>query len=440
MFGTSAHGIDFQAPAGLRYTVGTRSWSDAGRVAGHYALIMHPTPPPLFGRLRAGQWIVIDGLAAAALIAGSALLDQRAGIAGASPAGLLVAVLATIAAALRRRWSPQVLAGVVLTVAVAAAITGFPALWLAIAYTTYYVPLRLTVRAALWLLGATVMLAVLGMVNAMRMPLPGAEVFTDPVELLVRSVLPIAVGWTIGYAIRQQRMYAAQMREQADREAQDRLTAARRAMSEERLLIARELHDVVAHTLGVIAVQAGVANHIAGQRPNEAQRVLVSIEQTSREALREMRALLGVLRTDGDRLKPPTGPPAPVPGLADLTTLVERSAEAGLRVDLETTSEYPEVPAGVQLAVYRVVQEALTNVIKHAATDHAKVRVTYQSDTIIVEVTDRGAGIDTLVPGHGIVGMRERAGMYGGQLQVGPRVDGGFHVRGVFPLNSGTAA
>ena len=406
---------------------------------------MHPLRPPLFGRLRAGHWIAIDGVAVALLIVASALLDGRAGgSGGASLAGLLVAVLATVAAALRRWWSPRVLSGVVLAVALACALTGFPAVWLAVAYTMYYVPMRLPGREALWLLAGTLLITVLGVANAVRLPVTGPglpaphrPVFTDPVELLVRSVLPITIGWTIGYAIRQQLMYAAQLRERADREAQDRLAEARRAMSEQRLRIARELHDVVAHTLSVIAVQAGVANHVAGQRPDEAQRALTSIEQTSRDALREMRALLGVLRQDDDTRRPPAGPPTPVPGLADLAALAERSAEAGLRVDLTITGERPEVPTGVQLAVYRVVQEALTNVIKHAATDQAGVNVGYRVDAVTVEVTDHGTGADTVTPGHGIAGMRERVGIYGGHLDTGPRTGGGFQVRATFPLGTG---
>lgn len=211
-------------------------------------------------------------------------------------------------------------------------------------------------------------------------------------------------------------------------------------MGEERLRVARELHDVVAHTLSVIAVQAGVANHVAGQRPHEARRALTSIEQISREALGEMRALLGVLRADGDAPRLPAVPPAPIPGLADLATLAARSAETGLRVDLEISGARPEVAAGVQLAVYRVVQEALTNVIKHAAADHARVRVDYRDDAVAVEITDRGAGAGAVTDGHGIAGMRERAGVYGGHVEAGPREGGGFRVYATFPPNAGVTA
>lgn len=421
---------------------------DVGTGPRGYGVTMHPLRPPLSSRLHAGQWIAIDAVAATALIVVSVLLDRRAGgSGGVRPPGAVVAVLATVAAAWRRRWSPRVLASVVLAVAAGAAITGFPALWLAVAYIMYYIPVRLPDRQALWLLGGTLLITILGVVNAVRVPLampgipiPHRPVFTDPVELLVRSVLPITIGWTLGYAIRQQRLYAAQVRERAERDAQDRLTEARRAMSEERLRIARELHDVVAHTLSVIAVQAGVANHVAGQHPHEAQRALTSIEQTSRDALREMRALLGVLREDGDAPRQPAEHPTPIPGLADLAALAERSAQTGLRVDLEITGERPEVAAGVQLAVYRVVQEALTNVIKHAATDHAHVNIDYRGDAVTVEVTDHGTGAGTVAPGHGIAGMRERAGMYGGHVDAGPRTSGGFHVRATFPLNAGVTA
>ncbi len=434
-------------PAGLRYRARIGPWSEGGTGPHGYGVTMHPLRPPLSNRLHDGHWFAIDAVAAAAIIVVPALLDRRAGGAGVSPVEALMAVPVIVVAAWRRRWSPRVLAGVVPAVAVGTAIAGFPALWLAVAYLMYYVPVRLPARQALWLLGGTLLIAVVGVVDAKRVPLsvagipmPHRPAFTDPINLLVRSVLPIAIGWTIGYAISQRRLYAAQMRERAERQAQDRLAEARQAMSEERLRIARELHDVVAHTLSVIAVQAGVANHVAGQHPDETQRALSSIEQTSRDALREMRALLGVLRADDEVSRQPTDPPTPVPGLADLAALAERSGEAGLRVNLEITGELPEVAVGVQLAVYRVVQEALTNVIKHAATNQARVHIGCRDDAVTVEVTDEGSGVSAVTPGHGIVGMRERASMYGGQVYAGPRPGGGFQVRASFPLKARATA
>ena len=192
--------------------------------------------------------------------------------------------------------------------------------------------------------------------------------------------------------MRQQRGQAAGRREQAERRAREQLAEARRARSEERLEISRELHDVVAHTLSVIAVQAGVAGDVIGERPEEAARALASIEQTSRSALHEMRALLGVLRDgetgaeatvqDQERRTPPW---APAPGLADLDSLAMRAGEARDRVDLTVRGERPRLPAGLDLAAYRVIQEAVTNVIKHSAADRCQVAVRYQEDMLTLE-------------------------------------------------------
>ena len=150
----------------------------------------------------------------------------------------------------------------------------------------------------------------------------------------------------IGYLVRLQRAYSAGLREQAGQRAREELAEARRASSEERLRIARELHDVVAHSMSVIAVQAGVANYVAGTRPEEAARALSSIEETSRGALREMRALLGVLRNEGTSGAGSGAGLIPAPGLADLKTLADRTAEAGVRVDLDIRGDRPRCPPG----------------------------------------------------------------------------------------------
>jgi signal transduction histidine kinase len=246
--------------------------------------------------------------------------------------------------------------------------------------------------------------------------------------------------------VRQQRGQAAGRREQSERRAREQLAEARRARSEERLQISRELHDLVAHTLSVIAVQAGVASYVIGERPEEAARALSSIEQTSRSALHEMRVLLGVLRDGETGARNGAGPGTqdaalvPAPGLADLDTLIERTGAAGVRVELSVRGERPRLPAGLDLAAHRVIQEAVTNVIKHAATDRCQVTVAYQEDTLMLEVTDDGAGGaasgggEQLVGGNGIIGMRERAAMYGGEVQAAPLPGRGFRVTARFPL------
>jgi signal transduction histidine kinase len=180
-----------------------------------------------------------------------------------------------------------------------------------------------------------------------------------------------------------------------------------------------------------------VANYVVGEHPEEAARALSSIEETSRGALREMRALLGVLRAEGDEAL------VPAPGLADLKGLVDRTAEAGVRVELDVRGDQPRLSAGLDLAAYRVVQEAVTNVIKHAATDRCRVTVSYVADALDLEITDGGAGPGPAgrgpAAGHGLTGMRERVGMYGGELSAAPLPGGGFRVAARFPL-TGTAA
>ena len=190
---------------------------------------------------------------------------------------------------------------------------------------------------------------------------------------------------------------------------------------------------MVAHSLSLIAVQAGVANYVASACPEEAARALSSIEATSRGALGEMRRLLGVLR-DGD-----CGPElGPAHRLADLGHLVTSTADAGVKVQLEVRGSQRDLPPGVDLAAYRIVQEALTNVVKHARTTACRVVVTYERDAVAVEITDEGHGAPAAAarPGHGIAGMAERAGLYGGELHAGPLPGGGFRVAARLPLDS----
>jgi signal transduction histidine kinase len=197
---------------------------------------------------------------------------------------------------------------------------------------------------------------------------------------------------------------------------------------------------VVAHSLTLIAVQAGVANHVATRQPEQAAQALSSIETLSRGALTEMRALLGVLRAD-------QGEPAaqrqnavlqPAPGLADLEHLAERTAAAGVRVNLDIQGPLPDLPAGLDLAVYRVIQEALTNVVKHAGADRCQVRITSEQGKLTVEVTDNGRGLGgqpgDKTQGHGLIGMRERVGMYGGEFSAASLPGPGFQVSATFPL------
>ncbi len=239
----------------------------------------------------------------------------------------------------------------------------------------------------------------------------------DAGPLLVGLVL-LAGSWTIGRAVRERRRFA-------ERSA---IQLAERAVTEERLRIARDLHDIVAHGLSIIVVKAATANHVAEARPDEARHALAVIESTGRSALAEMRRMLDVLRDEDPASETPDL--APAPGLDQLPALVERVATAGVRVDL-SLSGTEDVPEGVALSVYRIVQEALTNVVKHAAPAHCQVVVSTAGETVVVEVEDDGerAGISDLAgPGHGLLGMRQRVHALGGELSAGPAGRRGFRV------------
>ena len=234
--------------------------------------------------------------------------------------------------------------------------------------------------------------------------------------------------WATGFMLRTQRQYERGLHAQAERRAQARIDEALHTVTQERMRIARELHDVVAHSMSVIAVQAGVGHHVIGVRPEEAAKALAAIETTSRAALREMRALLGVLREENPEETAEEF--LATPGLADLALLAERTGRAGLRVELRFKGEPWELPPAMDLAGYRIAQEALTNVVKHAGTDQARVQIVYGRGEVEIEVTDDGVGRGAAVVtgGHGLVGMRERVALYGGEFAAGPRPLGGFRV------------
>jgi signal transduction histidine kinase len=210
----------------------------------------------------------------------------------------------------------------------------------------------------------------------------------------------------------------------------ERDVAAREAVVEERARIARELHDAVAHSVSMIVIQAGAERRVLGDIDGSTREVLQTIEQIGRSALTEMRRLVGMLRTDAaDRL-------APQPTLADLPTLMTQVREAGLPVEFRVDGEPRELPVGIELSAYRIVQEALTNALKHAGRAHAAVNVRYGPDSLELEIADDGAGTAADVPGggHGLAGIRERVTLYGGKFDASARRDGGFAVRVLLPL------
>ena len=390
--------------------------------------------PPLTKRLRTGHWVAIDAVLSVLFAAVFLVGSTRPAYGIPLWVAYLLALASTLPAAVRRLWPLPVL-GVVLAASVTAMAIGTgkdPSV--VVAFVLYLVALRYPRRIAVAALATALALTAAGVVAG------GAALIHAPdsgtASRLAASAAVIAAGWIIGAAVRQQRAYTAGLAEQAERQAQAQLAEARRAVTEERLRIARELHDVVAHSLSLIAVQAGVGNYVASTRPDEAARALGSIEATSRGALGEMRRLLDLLR-DGD----PAGPDlAPAHRLADLGQLITGTADAGVTVQLEVHGNQRDLPPGADLAAYRIVQEALTNVVKHAHTTACRVVVTYQPDAVSVEITDDGrgapAGAAPAYPGHGIAGMAERAGLYGGELQAGPLPGGGFRVAARLPLDS----
>jgi len=216
---------------------------------------------------------------------------------------------------------------------------------------------------------------------------------------------------------------------------------ARRQADEERLRIAQELHDVLAHNISLINVQSGVALHLMDEKPEQARIALTAINEASADALREVRSVLGVLRGNGEQ-----APRAPAAGLDRLDDLVTRTTAAGLGVTLEVHGERRPLPASIDLAAFRIVQEALTNIVRHAGAAAATVELTYDPDELTVQVEDDGHGPDTSGRrrevqladdeggGNGIPGMRERAVALGGTFDAGPRSGGGFRVRARIPL------
>ena len=204
---------------------------------------------------------------------------------------------------------------------------------------------------------------------------------------------------------------------------------AREAVVEERARIARELHDVIAHHVSMIVLQAGAERRVLDGANASTRDVLETVEQTGRSALTEMRRLLGMLRGDE------TEPLAPQPGLIDVPVLVEQLREAGLPVELEVEGDHRELPVGIELSAYRIVQEALTNALKHARDARTLVRVCYGRDSLELEIVDDGAPAAEPVErgGHGLVGMRERVALYGGSMEAGSRPTGGFAVRVLLP-------
>ncbi|MEU0947873.1 sensor histidine kinase [Streptomyces canus] len=257
----------------------------------------------------------------------------------------------------------------------------------------------------------------------------------DQVSLLLRTIGPffwLLLPLAAGTLTRLRRAYLEATQARAEHAERTREEEARLRVTEERMRIARELHDVVAHHLALANAQAGTAEHLALANPRQTQQILHDLTGTTSSALRELKATLGLLRQTDDE----GAPLEPAPGLARLPELVSSCASAGITVTVATEGEPQPLSPGVDLTAFRIVQEALTNVTKHAATQTAHVRFVYDGPRLLITVTDEGPPTAAAEPskGFGVMGMRERAHSVGGELRAGPRPEGGFEVRTALPL------
>ncbi len=290
---------------------------------------------------------------------------------------------------------------------------------------------------------------VLGLVELALIGAMAVSVSRRPADFYVTfNVFLAAATWFIGDSVRSRRAYMAGLVEQEAQRQRQEMQLAERSIAEERLQIARELHDVVAHSLSVIAVQSAVGHHVLDSQPEEARNALAAVEMTSRGALEDLRRVLGVLRRD-ENVHPML---SPTPNVSDLNALVDQVRAAGIPVELRIGGVVHPLPPSVELSIYRIVQEALTNVVKHASPATAAVDVQFGRHDVTIEVVDDGhnssggRGNESGRPAigtatrasehHGIVGMRERTAVFGGTLVATPMAGGGFRVSARLPVES----
>ncbi|WP_017240042.1 sensor histidine kinase [Streptomyces sp. SS] len=278
--------------------------------------------------------------------------------------------------------------------------------------------------------------------SQLRWPMEETDSGAAKIFFTVIMTVPFALAWVLGDSLRTRRAYFAQLEERASRLEKEREAQAKVAVAAERARIARELHDVVAHNVSVMVVQADGAAYVMDSSPETAKQALETISTTGRQALAEMRRLLGILRT-GEHQE--AGEYVPQPDVQQIEDLVEQVRGAGLTVDFAIEGSPRPLPSGVELTAYRIVQEALTNTRKHGGPDvGASVRLVYFDDGLGLLVEDDGRGAPQEMyedggadgRGHGLIGMRERVGMVGGTLDAGPRPGGGFRISALLPLKS----
>jgi signal transduction histidine kinase len=284
-----------------------------------------------------------------------------------------------------------------------------------------YCERRVSIRAAAWV----------------AVPITVGEIVNNGPHAgrVIPELAVIAIAWVIGDNLRTRRAYLSALKERAARLEREREEKADRAVIEERARIARELHDVIAHNVSVMVVQAAAGEEVFDEDPERARESLSAVASTGRAALTELRRLLGVIRADDDQGQEPAF--APQPGIEYVGELVRQVNDAGLPVELSVIGEPRALPEGVALCAYRIVQEALTNTLKHAEASGARVNVRYAADALELQVVDDGRGgsqVNGEAGGHGLIGMRERVALFGGELTTSGRAGRGYEVRARLPI------
>ncbi len=377
--------------------------------------------------------VVLFGLSGVSVVNQSGAPDHHMSTAD----GLAVSAVLCVVVALRRRLPEPMLllafaTGLVqLVLDIETTVADFALL--VITYTVATVGARWASRLAL---GVSLVAAALAQI---RWPAQHSSVLGQ-VAIAVFQTVPFALAWVLGDSMRTRRAYFAQLEERAARLEKEREAQSKVAVAAERARIARELHDVVAHNVSVMVVQADGAAYVLDAAPDQAKKALETISSTGRQALAEMRRLLGVLRT-GEHQE--SGEYVPQPDVEQIDDLVEKCRSSGLPVDFRVEGTPRPLPSGVELTAYRIVQEALTNTRKHGGPNAgASVRLVYFDDGLGLLVEDDGKGAPHELyeeggadgQGHGLIGMRERVGMVGGTLDAGPRPGGGFRISALLPL------
>ncbi|MEU3935497.1 sensor histidine kinase [Streptomyces sp. NPDC029044] len=346
------------------------------------------------------------------------------------PLSLLLMTFGAAALVFRRR-APMTVLALTGTLSVIESVTGDPRAPVAMsAVIALYTVASTTDRPTTWRVGLLTMTV-----------LTGAAMAAGPLPWYAQENLGIfawtGIGATAGDAVRSRRAFVQAIRERAEKAERTREEEARRRVAEERLRIARDLHDVVAHHIALVNVQAGVAAHVMDKRPDQAKEALAHVREASRSALNELRATVGLLRQSGD----PEAPTEPAPGLDRLDELTGTFRSAGLHIEVARADQGTSLPAAVDLAAYRIIQEALTNVQKHAGPRaKAEVSVVRVGPNIEITVLDDGSGEHETQDGggHGLLGMRERVTALRGTLTTGPRYGGGFRVHAILPVKNRT--